>query len=91
MPHALDDRPLLVRLNARIQKYQGCTTKPLGTDASLHQQSVEEINRLTAENQALRKGLSGMLFAFDDGVGRNWSAELLDHARAICPATEFKT
>lgn len=25
MPHALDDRPLLVRLNARIQKYQGCT------------------------------------------------------------------
>lgn len=44
MPHALDDRPLLVRLNARIQKYQGCITKPIVTDTSLHQQSVEEIN-----------------------------------------------
>ncbi len=43
-----------------------------------------------AENEALRKALGGMLFAFDDGVGRDWSAELLDHARKLCPAAEFK-
>lgn len=46
MPHALDGRPLLDRLNARIQKYQGCTTKPLVTDITMHQQSVEMINEL---------------------------------------------
>lgn len=45
--------------------------------------------KLQAENDALRKSLGGMLFAFDDGVGREWSADLLDHARKLCPAAEF--
>ena len=38
MPHIFDGRPLLDRLNARIQKYSGCTTKPLVTDIALHRQ-----------------------------------------------------
>lgn len=41
--------------------------------------------RLTVAEQAL----GGMLFAFDDGVGREWSAPLLDFARTITPAAEF--
>ena len=45
---------------------------------------------LQSENESLRKVLAGMLFAFDDGVGRDWSAELLDYARKLCPAAEFK-
>lgn len=55
MPQALDGRPLLARLIARTEKYLGCTTTPLATDITLHQQSVEEINRLTAENERLRR------------------------------------
>ncbi|MCW2270871.1 hypothetical protein [Pseudomonas sp. JUb96] len=37
-----------------------------------------------------RRALGGMLFAFDDGVGRDWSQELLDYARKLAPAVEFK-
>lgn len=46
--------------------------------------------KLTAETEDLRKALGGMLFAFDDGVGRDWSADLLDYARKLSPAAEFK-
>ena len=49
-----------------------------------------ERDQLKVENESLRKALGGMLFAFDDGVGLDWSAELLDHARTLCPAAEFK-
>lgn len=52
----------------------------------VHRKFVEK----AAENESLRKALSGMLFAFDDGVGHEWSAELLDHARTLCAAAEFK-
>lgn len=45
---------------------------------------------LTEEKENLRKALAGMLFAFDDGVGLDWSAGLLDYARKLCPAEEFK-
>lgn len=45
---------------------------------------------LTAEKESLRKALAGMLFAFDNGVGLDWSADLLDYARKLCPAAEFK-
>lgn len=55
--------------------------------AAAHPGAVLE---LILENEALRKTLAGILFAFDDGVGRGWSAELLDHARKLCPAAEFK-
>lgn len=46
---------------------------------------VELQQRLTVAERAL----GGMLFAFDDGVGREWSAPLLDFARTITPAVEF--
>ncbi|QCG67304.1 DUF4159 domain-containing protein [Pseudomonas veronii] len=42
------------------------------------------------EVKALRRALGGMLFAFDDGVGREWSQDLLDFARKVTPAVEFK-
>ncbi|WP_085703877.1 hypothetical protein [Pseudomonas sp. B15(2017)] len=48
------------------------------------------VDSLTAEKESLRKAIAGMLFAFDDGVGREWSADLLDYARKLCPAEEFK-
>lgn len=54
------------------------------------EQLQEEVIKLTEEKENLRKALAGMLFAFDDGVGLDWSADLLDCARKLCPAEEFK-
>ncbi|MDF3930496.1 hypothetical protein [Pseudomonas putida] len=45
---------------------------------------------LITEIKALRRALGGMLFAFDDGVGKEWSKDLLDYARQVTPAVEFK-
>ncbi|WP_301841967.1 hypothetical protein U9R80_17915 [Pseudomonas sp. JQ170C] len=45
---------------------------------------------LIVELKDLRLALGGMLFAFDDGAGADWSRGLLDHARKIAPAVEFK-
>lgn len=46
--------------------------------------------KLKAEAEALRVALAGMLFAFDDGVGQEWSKPLLDYARTLTPAKEYK-
>ncbi|WP_047300703.1 hypothetical protein [Pseudomonas fluorescens] len=54
------------------------------------EQLHEEVIKLTEEKGNLRKALAGMLFAFDDGVGLDWSADLLDYARKLCPPEEFK-
>ncbi|MNC76920.1 hypothetical protein D3C75_1287460 [compost metagenome] len=43
------------------------------------------------EVEELYRALGGMLFAFDDGVGRDWSQDLLDYARKLAPAVEFKS
>ncbi|MCL8329327.1 hypothetical protein M9Y56_09380 [Pseudomonas juntendi] len=45
---------------------------------------------LITEIKALRRALGGMLFAFDDGVGEEWSQSVLDFARQVTPAVEFK-
>lgn len=45
--------------------------------------------RLTAADE-LEVALAGMLFAFDDGVGLEWSEDLLDFARKLTAAKEFK-
>ncbi|WP_415260180.1 hypothetical protein [Pseudomonas chlororaphis] len=50
---------LIDRLAARVEKRQGGDHSVLDTDAALHQQSVEEISRLTAENARLRKHIEG--------------------------------
>lgn len=39
----------------------------------------------------LERALAGMLFAFDDGVGLDWSEDLLDFARKLTPAAEFNS
>lgn len=49
--------------------------------------------RLNAADQRIddvERALGGMLFAFDGGVGRDWSADLLDHARKLTSAVELK-
>jgi hypothetical protein len=51
---------------------------------------VEENDVLQSELTKARELLGGMLFAFDDGVGKDWSAPLLDEARKFCPAVPFK-
>jgi len=64
-----------------------------GQAAVLTSASLEAVRICTDhmdENLKLKKALSGMLFAFDDGVGRDWSADLLDYARKLTPAAEFK-
>jgi len=57
MSHALDNRPLSARLQARIEKYTGVTVDPLVTDLALHTQSLAEITRLSAEVAVLNKNV----------------------------------
>lgn len=45
---------------------------------------------MVEEIRNLRRALGGMLFAFDDGVGEDWSQSVLDFARKVTPAIEFK-
>ncbi|UVL54001.1 hypothetical protein [Pseudomonas sp. B21-035] len=45
---------------------------------------------MVEEIRNLRRALGGMLFAFDDGVGEDWSQGVLDYARQVTPAVEFK-
>ncbi|WP_289328864.1 hypothetical protein [Pseudomonas sp. 'CRE Jenny 4'] len=50
--------------------------------------------RLTAADErmdVLETALAGMLFAFDDGVGVDWSEDLLDFSRKLTSAKEFKS
>jgi hypothetical protein len=51
----------------------------------------QRVDDLQSELTKARELLGGMLFAFDDGVGREWSAPLLDEARKFCPAVEFQS
>ncbi|NUU37619.1 hypothetical protein [Pseudomonas sp. C2B4] len=49
--------------------------------------------RLNAADQRideLERALGGMLFEFDDDVGREWSVDLLDFARNQAKAVELK-
>lgn len=64
-----------------------------------------DLDRVTAERDALQlrlnaadqriddieRALGGMLFAFDDGVGREWSADFFDYARKLTSAVEFES
>lgn len=51
---------------------------------------IEENSELKNRVAELERALGGMLFGFDDGVGRDWSEDLLDFARRLTPAVEFK-
>lgn len=57
-------------------------------------QEIRELRQQLAdvshERDLLRAALNGMLFTFEDGVGEDWSSDLLDHARTLCDAVEFK-
>lgn len=63
MGHALDARPLLVRLQKRIEKYEGVTAATLVTDQLLHKQSVEAVREcikaLELVTDCLSKALTG--------------------------------
>lgn len=59
----------------------------------LHNELYEARQAMTAADErvdVLETALAGMLFAFDDGVGREWSEDLLDFARKLTAAKEFK-
>ncbi|MCQ0167730.1 hypothetical protein DN388_12280 [Pseudomonas sp. S12(2018)] len=45
---------------------------------------------MVEEIRDLRRALGGMLFAFDDGVGEDWSRGVLDFARQVTPPVEYK-
>jgi len=50
----------------------------------------ETVLAMVEEIRSLRRALGDMLFAFDDGVGEDWSQSVLDFARQVTPAVEFK-
>lgn len=61
-------------------------------DFDLWRRSDELQERLKVADQRadeLKQALAGMLFAFDDGVGLDWSESLLDFARRLIQAKEF--
>ncbi|MFJ2362522.1 hypothetical protein ACIPIN_02180 [Pseudomonas sp. NPDC087697] len=90
MPHVLDGRPLLVRLQKRIEKYDRAhRSSPLATDMTLHQQSADEINRLTTENQRLRKHIEGYRQVRDVPFLKNYAPHRnLDGSAQAVPTTE---
>ncbi|WP_095148137.1 hypothetical protein [Pseudomonas sp. Irchel s3a18] len=86
MGNVLDGRPLLVRLQKRIDKYQGCTTKPLVTDIDLHQQSVSAIKVLLDALQDLLEDLDDRAMDVEPNPGQR---NCMERARtAIAKATQ---
>lgn len=50
---------------------------------------VSLVDELVASLENTERALAGMLFAFDDGVGREWSEDILDYARKLVSAKEY--
>lgn len=50
---------------------------------------LDTFTRCQETQQEIERALAGMLFAFDDGVGREWSEDLLDYARKLVAAKEY--
>ncbi|MDB5997220.1 MAG: hypothetical protein JWP42_4356 [Pseudomonas sp.] len=82
MPKTIDTRPLVERLRKRILKKHGGNAVPVNdiagsyltdSDSTLHQQAVEEISRLTTENELLTKGEAylkdNLQAAYEDRIG----------------------
>ncbi|MNE88414.1 hypothetical protein D3C80_1857200 [compost metagenome] len=78
--HAVDIRPL----------YRHSPTSDGFSAGDMADQGAKAFAARDPEVQELRRALGGMLFAFDDGVGQDWSRDLLDYARKLTPAVEFK-
>ena len=83
-------------IEKRQSDFDRVTAERDGLQISLNtaDQSIDELNaaisRRTQRVRELETALAGMLFAFDDGVGREWSEDLLDFARKLTAAKEFK-
>lgn len=58
-------------------------------DAMEHNARLDTFTRCQEAQQEIERALAGMLFAFDDGVGREWSEDLLDYARKLVAAKEY--
>ncbi|MDU8358029.1 hypothetical protein [Pseudomonas syringae group sp. J309-1] len=57
MPTKQDDRPLLTRLEKRIEKREGGMPRPTDVDIALHQQSAAVIAELAAALKLTRENL----------------------------------
>jgi hypothetical protein len=94
MGQALDGRPLLVRLQKRIEKYTGCLASPLATDVALHQQSVELINELawalkqTRENLRACQATIHLCGGFDPAYVNDAQAAMKIADAALAKATQ---
>ena len=51
--------------------------------------TVQNVEILRGRLEKTERALAGMLFAFDDGVGQEWSADVLDFARKLVKAKEL--
>lgn len=50
---------------------------------------LDTFTRCQETTADIERALAGMLFAFDDGVGREWSEDILDFARKLVTAKEY--
>jgi len=79
----------------RFDHDEGCWTDRVHIDLRLIDNQREDfeyghVAEVQDQCTTLRRALGGMLFAFDDGVGKSWSLGLLDFARQVAPAVEYK-
>ncbi|WP_237882028.1 hypothetical protein [Pseudomonas sp. PGPR40] len=92
MGNALDGRPLLVRLQKRIEKYTGCLAGPLATDVTLHQQSVDLINewalKQTRENLRACQATIHLCGGFDPAYVNDALAAMKNADAALAKATQ---
>lgn len=70
-----------MELNLRLDTFTRCQET---TDIY-----VSLVDELVESLEDTERALAGMLFAFDDGVGREWSEDLLDYARKLVSAKEY--
>lgn len=75
-------------VDSREQGFIGSGYRAMLAAAPTPPQPIYDEAKRIAE---LEQALAGMLFAFDDGVGLDWSEDLLDFARKLTPAVEFQS
>ncbi|UVL59258.1 hypothetical protein LOY54_14445 [Pseudomonas sp. B21-032] len=71
-------------------QFYGIGDPHVHAEAHYRQARPAVVVAMVEEIRNLRRALGGMLFAFDDGVGEDWSQGVLDYARQVTSAVEFK-
>jgi hypothetical protein len=88
------DNATIAELRAEVERLRkqeaSAAIEMLAAHNQFTKQLEDGVRAIVDDRDKLRKALAGMLFAFDDGVGQDWSESLLNFARTLTPAEEYK-